>query len=295
MKLTKGKITKLYNKKRQSFKKPKRRKLSNKRRTFRNKKYLNLHKKSLKRYHYNKTKGGADEDSKEELTTPNLVENVEPVDTSVNIPSEQNIQENTNQITTPITSDGVDQNMTPIVPDNVDQNIEPIVPDNVDQNIEPIANETVDENITPIANETVDENMTHVVPETVDENMTPVVPETIDENVEPIVSETVDENVEPNVENNNEITPVEVPDIFKNHSGEIQNKDELIKSLSQVVDYIRDSVSEKVSENIKSSQFGEKPQDGFQSVNKAVETISKSGGKKKTHRKRLFSKKTRRH
>jgi len=48
MKLTKGKILKLYNKKRQTFKKPKSRKISNKMRTFRNKKYLNLARKTLK-------------------------------------------------------------------------------------------------------------------------------------------------------------------------------------------------------------------------------------------------------
>jgi hypothetical protein len=60
MKLTKGKISKLYNKKRQSFKRPKRRKLSNKIRTFRNKKYLNLARKTLKHYKYT---GGAYHDT----------------------------------------------------------------------------------------------------------------------------------------------------------------------------------------------------------------------------------------
>ena len=38
MKLTKGKITKLYNKKKQSLKKPKNRRTSDKRKTFRKKK-----------------------------------------------------------------------------------------------------------------------------------------------------------------------------------------------------------------------------------------------------------------
>ena len=78
MKLTKGKISKLYNKKRQSFKKPKRRQLSNKRRTFR-KRYLNLARKTLKRHHYKKRRGGADNDielpKEENNLTPSSVQN----------------------------------------------------------------------------------------------------------------------------------------------------------------------------------------------------------------------------
>jgi hypothetical protein len=61
MKLTKGKISKLYNKKRQSFKRPKKRNLSNKIKTFRNKRYLNLARKTLK--HYNSQKAGAYHDT----------------------------------------------------------------------------------------------------------------------------------------------------------------------------------------------------------------------------------------
>jgi hypothetical protein len=60
MKLTKGKISKLYNKKRQSFKRPKKKKLSNKLRTFRNRKHLNLARKTLKHY---KHVGGAYHDT----------------------------------------------------------------------------------------------------------------------------------------------------------------------------------------------------------------------------------------
>ena len=55
MKLTKGKISKLYNKKKQTFKKHKKRNISKKIRTFR-KRHLNLARKTLKRY--KKKKGG---------------------------------------------------------------------------------------------------------------------------------------------------------------------------------------------------------------------------------------------
>ena len=76
------------------------------------------------------------------------------------------------------------------------------------------------------------------------------------------------------------------------------NKEELVKSLTNVVDYVADVVSEKVSQNVISAQFGEKPQEGFEAVNKAAETMASSGGSKnkKTRRLRLTNKnkKTRR-
>ena len=67
---------------------------------------------------------------------------------------------------------------------------------------------------------------------------------------------------------------------------------QLIQSLSQVVDYITDTVAEKVSENVSSAQYGEKPQDGFKSVNAAVETMASVGGSKlkRTRRFRITKK-----
>ena len=60
MKLTKGKIRKLYNKKNQSVKKKNNRRSKgfNKNKTFRGKKSVNLAKKSLKRFKYKKHKRG---------------------------------------------------------------------------------------------------------------------------------------------------------------------------------------------------------------------------------------------
>ena len=75
------------------------------------------------------------------------------------------------------------------------------------------------------------------------------------------------------------------------------NKQELIQSLTNVVDYITDAVAEKVSKQVTAEQFGEKPQEGFDSVNKAAETMAMSGGKKfkKTRRFRLVRKNNTRH
>jgi hypothetical protein len=64
MKLTKGKISKLYNKKKQSLKKKvNKRKTSNKNKTFRKKRNIHLARKSLKRFHYKKSRGGAEGDT----------------------------------------------------------------------------------------------------------------------------------------------------------------------------------------------------------------------------------------
>ena len=57
MKLTKGKISKLYNKKKQSLKKEKQRKITKKGQTFRKYKRMNLAKKTLKNFNYNKVGG----------------------------------------------------------------------------------------------------------------------------------------------------------------------------------------------------------------------------------------------
>ena len=67
MKLTKGKITKLYGKKKQTRKKKKKRNASNKNKTFRGRRSLNLANKTLRRY----KKGGAlDDDDDGRLESP---------------------------------------------------------------------------------------------------------------------------------------------------------------------------------------------------------------------------------
>jgi len=85
MKLTKGKIAKLYNKKRQSLKRAKKGKpTSYKRKTFRNKKGFDLSRKTLKRHRYQRRRGGAIEENEpkvvsEENTPREDIENVKPI------------------------------------------------------------------------------------------------------------------------------------------------------------------------------------------------------------------------
>jgi hypothetical protein len=67
MKLTKGKISKLYNKKKQSLKKIKQKKITKKTQTFRKYKKLNLARKSIKNINYNKI-GGVNEAENDYIT-----------------------------------------------------------------------------------------------------------------------------------------------------------------------------------------------------------------------------------
>jgi hypothetical protein len=80
-------------------------------------------------------------------------------------------------------------------------------------------------------------------------------------------------------------------DIATTESDIPPNKKELMESLTNVVDYITDVVSEKVSQNISASQTGEKQQNGFDSVNTAAQTMANSGGKRrKTRRFKITNK-----
>jgi hypothetical protein len=86
-------------------------------------------------------------------------------------------------------------------------------------------------------------------------------------------------------------TPLEQEDLTTTKSDTAPNKKELMKSLSNVVDYITDAVAEKVSQNVTAAQFGEKQQNGFDSVNAAAEMMAKIGGKRRKTRKFKLTKK----
>ena len=218
MKLTKSKISKLYNKTRQSLKRYKKRKSSYKKRTFRKRK-VNLARKSLKRFNYKKHKGGWGE-----VDTPK--EEIQP------------LAETPDQPTTEQPFEYQDQSF-----DN-----------------QPVA-ETPDQ---PTTDETFDETSYEPVTETLYEPVT----ETSYEPVTEIPYKTSNESI-----------------------GNNQSEELPVKNLEHVANYIADLVADKVS-NI---SLGEKPQEGFQAINKAVETIASSGGSRKTRNFRLTNKNKTRH
>ena len=117
-------------------------------------------------------------------------------------------------------------------------------------------------------------------------NVEPVVDESVSD-VEPVVDESVSD-VEPVVDES--VSDVEENNEIKEET-QVPNKKELMNSLSNVVDYITDAVAKKVSLNVTSAQFGEKPQNGFDSVNAAAEMMATSGGKRRKTRKFKLTKK----
>ena len=224
MKLTKGKISKLYNKKKQSLKKKvNKKKSSSRNKTFRKKRNIHLARKSLKRFHYKKQRGGAEDGEGE--GTPKVDEVSNSVTESMNLP----------------TSETLDQSNIKNVDQRVDLSTTPMEANNVET--------TVDLSTTPLEQENVE---------------TPLDLST---------------------------TPLEQENLSTLQSDTVPNKKELMNSLSNVVDYITDAVAEKVSLNVSSAQFGEKPQNGFDSVNAAAEMMAKSGGKRKKTRKFKLTKK----
>ena len=77
------------------------------------------------------------------------------------------------------------------------------------------------------------------------------------------------EHVEPEVQSVDENPETVLPESI--------DKQKLLESINSVIDYLSNSIAQKVSENVSS---GEKPQNGFNAVNKAAETMAMSGGKK---------------
>jgi hypothetical protein len=242
MKLTKGKISKLYNIKKQTIKRVRKPKISNKRRTFRNKKNFNLARKTIKNFNYNKYKGGNNEN---------------------NIPKEENIISNIN----PIMNTHIKQE-----PEVVEE--EPTLIEEPEVVEEPALIEEEPEVVEEPA-------LIEEEPEVVEE------PTLIEEEPEVVEKPTLIEEEPEVVEEPNELVSEDVP-----------SKQELIESLTNVVDYITDSVAEKVSQNVTSEQYEDTPQDGFDTINKTINVMASSGGSrfKRTKRFRLVNRnKTRYH
>jgi hypothetical protein len=258
MKLTKSKISKLYNKTRQSLKRYKKRKSSYKKRTFRKRK-INLARKSLKMFNYKTHKGGWGEvdTPKEELTNKSIDQPV--VETPYQSTTDQSFAEMPYQ---PVAE-------TPYQP-TTDQSFD-------ETPYQPTTDQPFDETpYQPTTYQSFDETPYQPVAETPHQPTTDQpyesVTETIDQHFDESPYESVTEPTSEGIEN---IPTEELP----------------VKNLEHVANYIADLVADKVS-NI---SLGEKPQEGFKAINKAVETIASSGGSRKTRKFRLNNKKKSRH
>ena len=310
MKLTKGKIRKLYNKRNQTLKKYKNKKTSYEKKTFRNKKQLNLARKTLKRFAYEKPRGGANEVAPKDKSKgffSFLGRKAKPID-----PTKSTTLENAKpqaQVTEDIKTPAADIAITTTTdqPITTDTPVTPVTPVAVEPAItttdqpittdQPAITTTDQPAITTTDQPAVTTDQPAVTtdqPTTDQPAVTESVSITTDQPItdQPAITESVSTTtdqppttaVEPTVkEDTKNIPSSEIP------SSEITN------SLSKVTNYFANVIADKVSQNISAINTKDKLQDGFVSVNKAAEKMASSGGKKykKTKRFRLTHNKTR--
>jgi archaellum component FlaC len=231
MKLTKGKIRKLYNKKNQTLKKYKNKKASYERKSFRNKKQVNLARKTLKEFAYNKPRGGGgnEETPKDKSKSKGFFSFLpktsrKPKQTEQSDAKTSSTLENIKQVdiesteNTPIqVAEDINKSSADIVSSEppattVNETVEPVTTtttETVNETVEPVTTttETVNETVEPVTtttdtvNETVEPVTTTTTDTTVNETVEPVTTttDTVNETVEPVTTTdtTVNETVEP--------------------------------------------------------------------------------------------------
>ena len=281
MKLTKGKISKLYNKKNQSLKRKNYKKgTSFKTKTFRNKRNINLANKSLKRIY----KGGTtppEENTQEIQKLEEQLANIE----QENAKLEEKIEEKKEETNEPASTAPIN----PLIQNNNDEqgineaadNVTPVskslapVTNNEAESLAPVTNEA--ESLAPITNEA--ESLAPITNEA--ENVTPIsesVPST-SESVEPV---PIIESTPTPSDNTSEI-----PSINNDINAQVN------QLIATVAEKTAKQIAEDVALKIPSTNEGQ--QNGFNAVQEATEKMT-TGGKYKTKRFRLTNrKKTRKH
>ena len=294
MKLTKGKISKLLNKNRQSKKKYRKNKKTKKNsytNTFRKKKHLNLANKTLKQFKVRNSKGGELKQVGTEITTqptqevPITVNPIPQIQETTPIPEIQETQLNENPL--PITTDPVEtqpsQPAEPVPDDttSITQMQEPKQPETTEldainpfetQPSEPIKVEPDDTTTSPLIQETPDQVETNSkLMETGTNNVTPEITN-IPESTENTTTFQQEEPTiaEPNVVTN-EITNTE-PELPENVS----------ESLNTVISYLTNEISNQISNNISNNNNNNNNQpvmqNGYNSNEQAVEIMANSNG-----------------
>jgi len=231
-------------------------------------------------------------------TTSVGTENVEPiVDSSTTSMATENIEPIADLSTTSAETETLEQ-PTDLSADLSGTLNEPVVIPDLQTSSNDLGSEDLDakvdlssENSVPNLSSTIDDSQSQeddLISTKTPEITVPVIEDESVSNIAPVVDESVS-NIAPVVDESvSNIVPV--VDEIKEET-QLPNKKELMNSLSNVVDYITDAVAQKVSLNVTSAQFGEKQQNGFDSINTAAEMMAKSGGKRKKTRKFKLTKK----
>ena len=277
MKLTKGKISKLYNKKNQSLKRKNYKKgTSFKTKTFRNKRNINLANKSLKRIY----KGGT--------TPPENTQDIQKLEEQLanieqeNAKLEEKIEEKKEETNEPASTAPIN----PLIQNNNDEqgineaadNVTPVskslapVTNNEAESLAPVTNEA--ESLAPIINEAeslapVSNNETAIVTPSTNEP----------ESVEPVP--IIESTPTPSANTS------EIPSINNDINAQVN------QLIATVAEKTAKQIAEDVALKIPSTNEGQ--QNGFNAVQEATEKMT-TGGKHKTRRFKLTNRrKTRKH
>ena len=309
MKLTKGKISKLYNKKKQTMKKKaNKRKSSKKNRTFRRKQKVNLARKSLKRLRYKKLSGGVGTDdvpkTDEEL---GIFPPVATVEENVTVPLEE-----TSSLNPPLNEE---VNVNPGAEVRVEAEVVPTTGEATD--MPPAAEEITAEEV-PVAEEITAEEITtgEVPPEITAEEITtdevPVADEitadeiTTDEVSPEITSDEVSpEQIDVNEEEyqeNVDVQPTDADLLAQENAAQeykesnIENKQTSIETkFTDLVNEIASKTAKKIEEKLTGEEVAEQnPADALLSVANTFGSDTSVGGKKRRSRRfRLLKKQNR--
>jgi len=301
MNLTKGKISKLYSKKKQSLKRNKnKRGHSGKSKTFRKNRRINLARKSLKRFHFKANKGGGLNDEngtvndnelpKEQLDNKKIDENIEngtSNDDTKAEPSQVIGSAFTSPPETPAfaesSSSGDQAPFETTTPPPIVEETPPPVEETPSAPIVDESSPSVD--VTPPAVD-VTPPAVDVTPPAVDVTPPAVeeTPPTVEE-TPPTVEETPPApSVDPVVEE----TPA--PPVNESTNNE---DPKLASAINEVVELITEKVTKRVSEEVNANS-SDAAQNGFKEIDDTARIMGSSGGGKKSKTKKSRKNKTRR-
>ena len=311
MNLTKGKISKLYSKKKQSLKRNKnKRGHSSKSKTFRKNRRVNLARKSLKRLHFKANKGGGlndetgpvnDTELPKETTDNKQVDEylaniasrakndetkAEPsqfIGSAFKSPPEPSSESSAFGESSSALYETPPVDVTPPPAPVLEETPSPA----------PIVDETpspVDVTPSPVVDPAVDVTPSPVVDPVVDVTPSPVVDPAVDVTPSPVVDPVVDEtppspSVDPVTDE-----PTASPTVDESANNE---DPELASAINNVVSLITEKVTKKVSEEVNANS-SDAAQNGFKEIDDTARIMGSSGGGKKSKSKKSRKNKTRR-
>ena len=279
MKLTKGKISKLYNKKKQSLKKNKKGK-SSKKKTFRRKRRMNLANSSLKNIRCMNLYGGYTKKTEpsSEFQDPEAQLPSEVLKAKTIVPEDQQSSQVQNQ-DKPSTQDSEPETIVPVQPSTQDSEQEDIVP-KVQQSSEVSEPETIVQ--TPIESSSEISKPESIVPlQQSSEDQNQDKPSSEDQTQENIVSEDQPSSEVQKPETNIPLQP-EPP-------SELQS-DNIREAFNTIIDDISNKIAIKISQDLNLNKSNEST-DGFKNVEEnASQFAAFSKGGKKSRKFKLTNK-----